>query len=144
MLTKVKMGTQAGLVSELKGWCRGEKLDEAHAVMVIIQEDVSTDAIEETMHSVKCLGRVHVRGRIFNLQHNKYHVLCECKEVVKGDMVPPEVFPIQGGGPWPVIIAEKHRCLGCHQLKLSPWKTSAHCSLQKTLQPSQPRLYCEQ
>lgn len=80
MLAKVKMGTQAGLVSELKGWCRGETLDEAHAVMVIIQEDVSTDAIEETMHSVKCLGRVHVRGRIFNLQHNRYHVLCECKE----------------------------------------------------------------
>lgn len=106
MLTKVKMGTQAELVSELKGWCRGETLDEAHVVMIITQEDVSTDTIEETMQSVKCLGHVRVRGRIFNLQHNKYHVLCECKEEVKGDMVPPEVFPTQGGGPWPVITTD--------------------------------------
>uniref|UniRef100_A0A3B5JWT6 Uncharacterized protein n=1 Tax=Takifugu rubripes TaxID=31033 RepID=A0A3B5JWT6_TAKRU len=90
----------------LKGWCRGETLDEAHVVMIITQEDVSTDTIEETMHSVKCLGRVRVRGRIFNLQHNKYHVLCECKEEVKGDIVPPEVFPTQGGGPWPVITTD--------------------------------------
>lgn len=106
MLTKVKMGTQAELASELKGWCRGETLDEAHVVMIITQEDVSTDTIEETMHSVKCLGRVRVRGRILNLQHKKYHVLCECKEEVKGDMVPPQVFPTQGGGPWLVITTD--------------------------------------
>lgn len=106
MLTKAKMGTQAELVSELKGWCRGETLDEAHVVMIITQEHVSTDTIEETMHSVKCLGRVRVRGRIFNLQHNKYHVLCECKEEVKGDMVPPEVFLNQGEGPWSVITTD--------------------------------------
>lgn len=100
------MATPAGLVAELRGWCRGETLDEAHALMVVTQEDVSTDDIEETMHSVKCLGRVHVRGRIFNVQHNKYHVLCECKEIVQGDLVPPEVFPIEGGEPWRVIIAD--------------------------------------
>lgn len=55
------------------------------------------------MQSVKSLGRVRVRGRTFNLQHNKYHVLCKCREEVKGDIVPPEVFPIQGGGSWSVL-----------------------------------------
>lgn len=94
------------LVSELKGWCRGEALDEAHAVMVLIQEDVDPSAIEETMQTVKCLGRVRVRGRIFNSQLNRYLVLCECKEVVKDEIVPFEVLPIYGGGPWPVIIAD--------------------------------------
>ncbi len=37
------------LVSDLKGWCRGEALDEAHAVMVLTREDVDPSAIEETM-----------------------------------------------------------------------------------------------
>lgn len=54
-------------MAELKGWCCGEALGEAHAVMVIFQEDVPTDQIEETLHSVKTLGRVRVRGRTFNL-----------------------------------------------------------------------------
>ncbi len=94
------------LVSDLKGWCRGEALDEAHAVMVLIREDVDLSAIEETMQTVKCLGRVRVRGRIFNSQLNRYLVLCECKEVVKGEIVPFEVLPIDGGGPWPVVIAD--------------------------------------
>lgn len=94
------------LVAELKGWCRGEALDEAHAVLVLIQEDVDTSTIEETMQTVKCLGRVRVRGRTFNSQLNRYLVLCECKEVIKGELVPAEVFPIDGGGPWLVIIAD--------------------------------------
>ncbi|XP_067290350.1 paraneoplastic antigen Ma2-like [Pseudorasbora parva] len=94
------------LATELKGWCRGEALDEAHAVMVLIRDDVDISAIEKTMQTVKCLGRVRVRGRIFNNQLNQYLVLCECKEVVKGEIVPFEVFPIDGGSPWSVIIAD--------------------------------------
>ena len=101
------MERRTELVSDLKGWCRGEGLDEAHAVLVLIQEDLDISAIEETMQTVKCLGRVRVRGRTFNSKQNRYLVLCECKEVVKGEMVPFEVFPINGGGPWPVIIAEE-------------------------------------
>lgn len=93
------MGTQAELKAELKGWCRGEALGEAHAVMVIIQEDVPTDVIEETMQTVKSLGRVRVRGRTINLQHNKYHVLCECREEVKGDIGTPRSVSCPGRRP---------------------------------------------
>ncbi|XP_048104195.1 paraneoplastic antigen Ma2 homolog [Alosa alosa] len=101
------MERRAELVSELKGWCCGEALDEAHAVMVLLQEDVDTSAIEETMQTVKCLGRVRVRGRNFNMRLNRYLALCECKEAVRAENVPFDVFPIEGGGPWQVITVDE-------------------------------------
>lgn len=101
------MESQAELVSELQGCCRGESLDEAHAVLLLMQEDVNTNAIEETMQTVKCLGRVRVRGRTLSVRRNWYLVLCECKEAVKRDMVPFQVFPVDGGGPWSVVVADK-------------------------------------
>ncbi len=39
------------LVSDLKGWCRGEALDEAHAVMVLIREDVDLSAMKRHANS---------------------------------------------------------------------------------------------
>lgn len=51
---------------------------------------------------------MRVRGRTFSLQHNLYHVLCECRETVKGGLVPPEVLPTEGGGPWPIIRADQN------------------------------------
>lgn len=101
------MENRAELISDLKGWCRGELLDEVHAVMVVLQEEVGTSEIEETMQIVKSLGRVRVRSRNFNLRRNEYYVLCECRGEVKGDTVPPEVFPIGGGGPWFIVIVDK-------------------------------------
>ncbi|XP_063075269.1 uncharacterized protein LOC134465509 [Engraulis encrasicolus] len=99
------MDSQAELISELKGWCRGEELDEAHAVMVLIPHEVNITAVEETMQTVKCLGRVRVRGRIFSMRHNRFLVLCECKEVVRKETVPSEVLAVDDGGAWPVITA---------------------------------------
>lgn len=124
------MGTYAQLVSELKGWCLGESLVETHAVLVLMQEDVQTDAIEATMETVKSLGRVRVRGRSFSLQQNHYVVLCECKEAVKRDLVPLDVFPIDGGRPWSVITVDagevistpSHRLFGQQQAKSEPTK----------------------
>ncbi|KAJ8348558.1 hypothetical protein SKAU_G00271470 [Synaphobranchus kaupii] len=95
---------RAELVSELKSWCRGEGLDETHALMTIVPEDVEITKVEETLQTVKCLGRVRVRGRNFSERLNRRMVLCESRETVKVESVPPEVVPSDGGEPWPIII----------------------------------------
>lgn len=46
------------LVIELRGWCRGEAVPEDHAVMLVIPSEVDISVIEETMQTVKSLGRV--------------------------------------------------------------------------------------
>uniref|UniRef100_A0A3P8RUW1 CCHC-type domain-containing protein n=1 Tax=Amphiprion percula TaxID=161767 RepID=A0A3P8RUW1_AMPPE len=68
------------LAAELKRWCRGEGLDEAKALMALVPEDAEIDVIEETIQTIKCLGRVRVRGRLFYTSLNCLLVLCECKE----------------------------------------------------------------
>lgn len=50
----------------LSSWCKGEQLDPAHAVMIAgVAEEVSISQIEEMMQTVRCWGRVRVRGRTF-------------------------------------------------------------------------------
>ena len=92
------------LVSELKHWCRGEGLDESHALMTVVPEDVEISEVEETLGTIKSLGRVRVRGRNFSARLNQRMVLCESKETVQEESVPTEVVPIDGGEAWPVII----------------------------------------
>ena len=82
------MESQAELVAELQGWCQGEKIDEAHALLALLPEDLEVARVEETLQTVKCLGRVHFRGRIFHRQRGKFKVLCECEEVIQ-----PRWFP---------------------------------------------------
>lgn len=79
------------LMSELKRWCHGEGLDETHALMTIVPEDVEISEVEETMGTIKCLGRVLVCGRNFSARLNQRMILCECKEVVREESVLPEV-----------------------------------------------------
>lgn len=92
------------LVSDLKSWCRGEGLQEDRAVMVLAPEETETAKIEETMETIKCLGRVRVRGRRFSEKTSKLMVLCECRESVRSDIVPPEVLPIEGQEAWPIVM----------------------------------------
>ncbi|XP_058494566.1 uncharacterized protein LOC131465683 [Solea solea] len=95
------------LVSELKRWCRGEGLDETHALMTIVPEDVEISDVEETLETIKSLGRVRVRGRNFSASLNRRMVLCECKETVNEESVPPEIVAIDGGEAWSIIIIGK-------------------------------------
>uniref|UniRef100_A0A8C6LEA4 Paraneoplastic antigen Ma-like N-terminal domain-containing protein n=1 Tax=Nothobranchius furzeri TaxID=105023 RepID=A0A8C6LEA4_NOTFU len=81
-----------GLVSELKRW----------SLMVTVPEDMEIAQIEETLGTVKCLGQVRVRGRMFHQTQNRIMALCECKEKCT-DNVPPEVFHLESGTSWPVI-----------------------------------------
>lgn len=96
------MADRAELAVELKSWCRGEGLEEAKSLMVMVPEDVEIAEIEKTLENIKCLGRVRVRGRMFNTSQCRVMVLCESKEECT-DNVPPEVFHAESGQFWAVI-----------------------------------------
>lgn len=95
------MADRTELAAELKRWCRGEGLEETKALMVLVPEDVEIAKIEESLETIKCLGRVRVRGRMLHSSQNCLMVLCECKEECT-DNVPPEVFHAESGKSWPI------------------------------------------
>uniref|UniRef100_A0A672JW03 PNMA family member 2 n=1 Tax=Sinocyclocheilus grahami TaxID=75366 RepID=A0A672JW03_SINGR len=95
------------LLSLSERWCRGEMINEAHALMVIVPKDVDITQIEDTLQSVKCLGRVRVRGRMYNSKMDSLTVLCECKEVVDLSKVPPDILPTGGMVTWPIVMVTR-------------------------------------
>ncbi|XP_059354029.1 paraneoplastic antigen Ma2 homolog [Carassius carassius] len=97
------MADRAQLISELKRWCRGEGLDEAHGLMVIVPPDVEIAHIEEVVQTIKCLGRVRVRGRMFDTTLSSLMVLCETKENLTTVSIPPEVMYPESGETWPLV-----------------------------------------
>lgn len=91
----------------LREWCQGESLDEDHGVLVLVPKDTEVAQIEETMETVKALGRVRVRGRMYNKKVDRLMVLCECRELVDPTKVPTEVQHVSTGISWPVIISAR-------------------------------------
>uniref|UniRef100_A0A8C4SXU3 CCHC-type domain-containing protein n=1 Tax=Erpetoichthys calabaricus TaxID=27687 RepID=A0A8C4SXU3_ERPCA len=91
----------------LKKWCRGKGLSEAHGLLVIVPKDVEIAHIEETLGTIKCLGRLRVRGGIFNMELNSLMVLCECKNALTAESVPPEVHLPEGGEAWSLVIIDR-------------------------------------
>uniref|UniRef100_A0A8B9HIP3 PNMA family member 1 n=1 Tax=Astyanax mexicanus TaxID=7994 RepID=A0A8B9HIP3_ASTMX len=92
----------------LINWCRGEDLKVQHAILLIgVPEDLAVGQIEEVVHTVRCWGRVRIRGRSFNSETQSLLVLCECREKIDPDRVPPKLMPIDGSEPWTVVIANK-------------------------------------
>lgn len=87
---------------ELRGWCKGESMREDHALMVVTPEYLEITQIEETMQTIKCLGRVRVRGRMFRDNLKCFLVLS--KECIDPNLVPPEVLPGFGAEPWKIVI----------------------------------------
>ncbi len=97
------------LVQELKDWCRREELDDAHALMVLIPEDVANAQVEDALGTIKALGRVRVRGRIISLKLDSHRVLCESKEMVDPTKVPPELLPEGKTKSWRIVVtSESH------------------------------------
>lgn len=92
---------------ELKTWCETEILDVTHAFLLVIEDDLEVSEIEDGALSVKCLGRMHVRGRKQHVQSNKWMVLCECKESVNSPSVPPDIMPPGQQQPWLLITLFK-------------------------------------
>ncbi len=88
-------------VPDLKSWCRGEGIDPDYAIIVSgIPEETDVSKIEETMHSVKTLGRVRVRGRMYSQESQSLIVLCECREKVHAERIPLDVLSADGSDPW--------------------------------------------
>ncbi|XP_060771671.1 paraneoplastic antigen Ma2-like [Neoarius graeffei] len=93
--------------TEFKKWCESDALDVSHFFMLILEEDLEVSEIENAAHTVKCLGRVRLRGRKHHAQQNKWMVLCECKESVNSPNVPSEIMALGQQQPWMLITLFK-------------------------------------
>ncbi|XP_053301840.1 uncharacterized protein LOC128460622 [Pleuronectes platessa] len=89
---------------ELINWCKGESVDVKHALLLYgVPEGISREDIEETAGTIKALGKVKVRGKMFHPQQLSLMVLCECREEVDPSKIPPEIMPISGGRGWKAV-----------------------------------------
>uniref|UniRef100_A0A3Q1F8T1 Paraneoplastic antigen Ma-like C-terminal domain-containing protein n=1 Tax=Acanthochromis polyacanthus TaxID=80966 RepID=A0A3Q1F8T1_9TELE len=71
--------------------------------MALVPEDVEIAVIEETILTIKCLGRVRVRGHLFHTSLNCLLVLCKCKEDVPEENALKEVFNQDSGESWQIV-----------------------------------------
>uniref|UniRef100_A0A3B3H4B1 Paraneoplastic antigen Ma1 homolog n=1 Tax=Oryzias latipes TaxID=8090 RepID=A0A3B3H4B1_ORYLA len=91
----------------LTNWCRGEGVALEHALMVHgVPEEEPTANVEETLQSIKALGRVRVRGKMFDSKNQTVTLLCECREVIDPSKIPPELIPPTGETKWTIVIAQ--------------------------------------
>ncbi len=90
--------------AELINWCKGESVELKHALLLHgVPEGVSNEDIEDTAGTIKALGKVRVRGKMFNPQQQSLMVLCECREEIDPSKIPPEIMPISGGSGWKAV-----------------------------------------
>uniref|UniRef100_A0A671YE20 Uncharacterized protein n=1 Tax=Sparus aurata TaxID=8175 RepID=A0A671YE20_SPAAU len=95
------------LVTELREWCQGESLDEDHVLLALVPKGSEVAQIEQTLETVKALGRVKVRGRMYNSKLDRITALCECRERIDPTKVPSDVKHTTTDVSWPIIIASK-------------------------------------
>lgn len=100
------------LVKELREWCQGESLTVDHALLVLVPKEIEVAHIENTLETVKILGRVRVRGRRFNTKLDRLTVLCECRGEVDHNRVPPELKDPATGDSWPIIMTSGQTASG--------------------------------
>lgn len=124
------MADNTELVTELANWSRGEGISPEHALLVVLSEDIEIAHIEETLSNIKRLGRVRVRGRLFNAKLGKLMVLCETKETLDAEHIPPCVFPTNEAEPWPTVILTG----------VSPAEADFDCKLKSLLQAEGKKL----
>lgn len=56
-------------MAQLKNWCVGEGLDSERALLVKgVPPEAEVSIIEATLQTIKALGRVKVRGRMYDPQ----------------------------------------------------------------------------
>lgn len=88
----------------MRPWCKGEGIDPAKALLVKdVPEDEDISFIEETLQSIKALGRVKVRGGMYDPQSQSLTVLCECREAVNAKTLPLDVLPQGSNLSWRIF-----------------------------------------
>jgi len=91
-------------MAQLWQWCKGEDLNPLHAILVKdVEEQTEVSFIEETLQTIKALGIVRVRGRVFDPQGQCLTVLCECREKVNTPALPLDVLPEGRLLPWRIF-----------------------------------------
>lgn len=91
-------------MSQLQYWCKGEGINPLYAILIKdVPEDTEIDCVEETLQSIKALGRVRVRGRMYDPQSQGLMVLCECREQVNPKVIPLDVLPEGSDVPWRIF-----------------------------------------
>ncbi|XP_017291689.1 paraneoplastic antigen Ma2 homolog [Kryptolebias marmoratus] len=73
----------------------------------MVPEEVEIAKIEKTLETIKCLGRVRVRGRQFHTSLSCRMVLCECRENVPRENAPKEVLEPDSGQRWPIVTMDR-------------------------------------
>lgn len=102
----ITVTAQPGEMAQLKNWCVGEGIDLAKALLLKdVPPEAEVNTIEETLQTIKALGRVKVRGRMFDPHSQSLTVLCECREKVNTNAIPVDVFPEGSAVPWRIFGA---------------------------------------
>ena len=70
-----------------------------------VSEDEDISVIEEAMQTIKILGKVRVRGKMFDTNTQTVTVLCECREEIDPSRVPPELISPTEGVNWTIVIS---------------------------------------
>lgn len=79
-------------------------MDESHALLTKVPQNTEIAQIEETLQTLKCLGRVRVRGRMLDESTDQILVLCECRERLTNADLPNEVLSSDESTAWPIFI----------------------------------------
>lgn len=103
------MATKSNIAQpDFANWCRGEGFNQSHAIIVLgVPEDEEISAVEATLEEVKALGKVRVRGKMFDAKSQTLTLLCECREKIDSTNVPPEMISSKEGIKWTIVTAEQ-------------------------------------
>ena len=92
---------------ELSNWCRGEGISVKHALMLYgVSEEEDISAIEQVVETIKILGKVRVRGKMFDTKTQTVTVLCESREEIDPTRVPLELNSPTESVSWTIAIAQ--------------------------------------
>lgn len=98
--------SDALLAAELTEWSKEALIDENHAIMLLgVPSTMEVACIEDTVQTIKAVGKVRVRDTKRGATPDTVMVLCECREIIDSSRIPAELLRADGEDPWRVIVA---------------------------------------